>query len=110
MNTVSVYNDVRVVKRKVRLRPWVKIFVGSLLVSFILASVLMLTHREVVYDYKEVFIGQGGSAYGAIDKLNSDKGVDLRDIVDQFERVNHVSNAGHIQQGVYLVPVVKEVK
>ena len=58
--------------------------------------------------YKKVFIGDGSSAYGELEKANPN--TDVRDLVEFFEDKNDVAQAGNITEGFYFIPVVKEHK
>lgn len=99
-----------VLKNKKKLRPWV-ITVLWVLGLYVMMSMMMIVFdKEIVYEYEEVYIGEGGSAFAACDSLNDDVGVDIREIVYEFKRVNNLNNAGNIQKGYYLVPIVKDIK
>jgi hypothetical protein len=55
--------------------------------------------------YEKVFIGNGSSAYGEIEKRNPN--ADVRDLVEFFEEENDIENAAYITEGFYYIPVVK---
>ncbi len=62
--------------------------------------------EETKVTYDKVFIGEGGTAFGAISDLNED-GVDVNELLYFFEEQNGVDSAGYIETGFYYVPILK---